>query len=132
MIKFKEVGFFFVYRERDDRCEEWDELMVMVMVEESGGDSRRYLRWDCNRSDILHQLTKKKKNARGASPQERANPGPESIDPRPTKHANNNNKDAVYAQVDRCCCSRYIEFEDPAAGCVTPGSYRKTSVCVCA
>lgn len=29
------------------------------MVEESGGESRRYLKWDCNRSDILHQLKKK-------------------------------------------------------------------------
>lgn len=32
-----------------------------MVVEESGGDYRRYLKKDCNRSDILHQPVKGKK-----------------------------------------------------------------------
>lgn len=43
-----------------------------LMAKESGGESRRYLKWACNRSDILHQLTKKKTGGRiGHATQER-------------------------------------------------------------
>lgn len=76
--------------EREEELDGW----LMVVVEESGGDYRRYLKKDCNRSDILHQPVKGKKNTGGGRIWHRNarpvhNPGPDSFffDPRSAKHA---------------------------------------------